>query len=367
MRGLRKYLTPFAPDQSGAVSVLFELGGIVVVCDAGGCTGNICGFDEPRWHTLRSAVFSAGLRDMDAIMGRDDKLVDGLADAARKMDATFAAIVGTPVPAVIGTDYRALCRMSERRCGLPTLAIDTNGTELYDVGARKAYRALFDRFATERLAVEPGRVGVLGANPLDLGTTDASAIIAAVPGAVCYGMGSTLADVMRASSAERNLVVAPSGLDTALLLQQRFGTPFEVADPRAARIADQVAASTALAGKRVLVVHQQVTATSLRNELLERGATEVTCATWFSTIDSLAQPHDARLVEEDDLAALVAADDFDLLVGDPCLWRITHDFQGETYDLPQFAVSGTLASESLCVVKPDAPMPSRASIAGGRP
>ena len=29
MRGLRKYLTPFAPDQSGAVSVLFELGGIV--------------------------------------------------------------------------------------------------------------------------------------------------------------------------------------------------------------------------------------------------------------------------------------------------------------------------------------------------
>ena len=39
MRGLRKYLTPFAPDQSGAVSVLFELGGIVVICDAGGCTG----------------------------------------------------------------------------------------------------------------------------------------------------------------------------------------------------------------------------------------------------------------------------------------------------------------------------------------
>ncbi len=28
MRGLRKYLTPFAPDQSGAVSVLYELGGM---------------------------------------------------------------------------------------------------------------------------------------------------------------------------------------------------------------------------------------------------------------------------------------------------------------------------------------------------
>ena len=36
MKGLRKYLTPFAPDQSGAVSVLYELGGILVICDAGG-------------------------------------------------------------------------------------------------------------------------------------------------------------------------------------------------------------------------------------------------------------------------------------------------------------------------------------------
>ena len=57
MRGLRKYLTPFAPDQSGAVSVLFELGGIVVICDAGGCTGNVCGFDEPRWFEQKSAIF----------------------------------------------------------------------------------------------------------------------------------------------------------------------------------------------------------------------------------------------------------------------------------------------------------------------
>ena len=36
MKGLRKYLTPFAPDQSGAVSVLYEFGGIIVICDAGG-------------------------------------------------------------------------------------------------------------------------------------------------------------------------------------------------------------------------------------------------------------------------------------------------------------------------------------------
>ena len=76
MKGLWKYLSPFSPDQSGASAVLYGLGGIVLVCDAGGCAGNICGFDEPRWFKQKSAVFSAGLRDMDAILGRDDRLVD---------------------------------------------------------------------------------------------------------------------------------------------------------------------------------------------------------------------------------------------------------------------------------------------------
>ena len=341
-RGLRTYLTPFAPDQSGAVSVLYELGGLTVICDAGGCTGNVCGFDEPRWHNERSAVFSAGLRDMDAIMGRDDKLVAELADAATKIDARFAAVVGTPVPAVIGTDYRALRRMAERACGLPLVTVDSSGTRLYDDGARKAYLALFERFATEELPVVPGRVGVIGANPLDIDALDSHEICEAIPGAVCYGMGAGLDDIAAASSAERNVVVAPSGLAAAQLLQKRFGTPYEVLDPRATRMAAQLD----VAGKRVLIVHQQVTANSLRNELLAKGALEVTCATWFMQDRSLAKPQDVHLAEEADFARLVAEGSFDVIVGDPVMWRIIGNWDGTTYDLPQFAVSGKLGGNS---------------------
>ena len=86
MKKLLKYLSPFAPDDSGASAVLYELGGITVICDAGGCAGNVCGFDEPRWTRPRgrrkpSALFSAGLRDMDAILGRDDRLIAKLSQA----------------------------------------------------------------------------------------------------------------------------------------------------------------------------------------------------------------------------------------------------------------------------------------------
>ena len=343
MRGLRKYLTPFAPDQSGAVSVLYELGGIVVICDAGGCTGNICGFDEPRWDCRRSAVFSAGLREMDAILGRDDKLVAELADAARRIDASFAAIVGTPVPSVIGTDYRALARMTSRHTDLPVLTVDTTGMELYDVGAEKAYSALFSRFAVQRLPVIPGRIGVLGANPLDLSDENAAKKIKArLPGAVCYGMDSTLADVAAASAAEKNLVAAPSGLRAAKDLQARFGTPYECRDP----LAEDLVPDLDVTGRRVLVIHQQITANTLRDCLLARGAHTVHAATWFMQAPELAQAGDVHLREEDDLADLVQAGGYDIVLGDSAQWPILKGFAGALADLPQFPVSGRMGDDS---------------------
>ena len=151
MKGLWKYLSPFAPDQSGACAVLYDLGGIIIICDAGGCAGNVCGFDEPRWFTDRSAIFSAGLRDMDAVFGRDEQLVDKLISAYDDLggEAEFAAIVGTPVPAVIGTDYFALKRLAKKKSGLTIITVDTNGMELYDEGAAKAYMSIVEEFALD--------------------------------------------------------------------------------------------------------------------------------------------------------------------------------------------------------------------------
>ena len=344
MKGLRKYLTPFAPDQSGAVSVLYELGGMVVICDAGGCTGNICGFDEPRWHTHRSAIFSAGLRDMDAILGRDDKLVAELVDAAGKIDARFAAIVGTPVPSVIGTDYLALRRMTEKKVELPVLTVDTTGMELYDIGAEKAYLALMRRFAKEKQETVPGRIGVFGVNPLDMSDLRAGDRIRSVlPGAMCYGMGSGLDEILVAPSAERNIVAAPSGLRAAQYLKEKFGIPYEVYDPTAERLLPELDYS----GKRILVIDQQVRANTMRDLLLSRGAAEVHCATWFLMDTTRTQPGDCRLKEEDDFEALVYGGVYDLLIGDPTLWRIIPNYSGETIDIPQFPVSGRLGGDAL--------------------
>lgn len=344
MRGLRKYLTPFAPDQSGAVSVLFELGGIVVICDAGGCTGNVCGFDEPRWFEQKSAIFSAGLRDMDAILGRDDRLVAKLADVVQKIDATFVAVIGTPVPAVIATDYLALKRMSEKKIKLPILTVDTDGMELYDKGEEKAFLELFKIFAIEKYQPEEDRIGILGMTPQDVSDLDAADKMRELfqqkydQQAVCYGMGDGLEEIKKASSASKNIVVSPAALVAAQYLEKTFGTPYEISYPLAGELIPEMDYT----GKKILVVHQQVIADSIRRELKARGAEIVQVADWFMMKKELREEGDVFLRDEDDYIEVVENGDFDIIFADECMKRMVPEFGGIFVNTRHFAVSGKL-------------------------
>ena len=360
-KGYREILTPFAPDQSGAVSVFYELGGITVICDAGGCTGNICGFDEPRWFRARSAVFSAGLRDMDAILGRDEKLVKKLADAAALLseggeDKTpaFAAIVGTPVPAVIGTDFRALERMSEKKTGLPCIGIACDGMEYYDKGAEKAYLALFEKFAkkpgNETDAERNGPIGILGAQYMDLGgIADYEALREYTEKefgkrAVIYGSRADGTEAFSdPTSVCENLVITVSGYEAAKALLSKYSVPFRCCNPLAERQIRKIAENTSVAGKRILVVHEQITANSCRKVLQELGAGSVDTATWFMLKKELSEAGDFHLSEETDLARAVCSEKYDMIIADPVMLPLLRDcFDGVVAGLPHFAVSGKL-------------------------
>ena len=344
MRGLRKFLTPFAPDQSGAVSVFYEFGGIIVICDAGGCTGNICGFDEPRWFESKSALFSAGLRDMDAILGRDDRLVAKLADAATKLDAKFAAIIGTPVPAVIGTDYHALKRMTEKKVDLTIVTVDTDGMELYVKGEDKAWLELFYVFAGEKEDVIPGRVGILGMTPQDISDLHAADRIRkrfAEEGktAVCYGMGDGLGAVKKVSNVERHIVVSPAALEAAKYLERTYGTPYEVGYP----LVDELIFDMDYHRKKVLIVHQQVIGSAIREEILKKAPdAQITVASWFMVKPELRKDGDLHLRDEEDYIQLVKSGDFDVIYADRCMERMTPEFSGTFVDAVHFAVSGRL-------------------------
>ena len=350
MKSLLKHLSPFAPDQSGAVSALFEFGGLIAICDAGGCTGNICGFDEPRWFTRKSAIFSAGLRDMDAILGRDDKLISKLQAAMDGSGLAFSAIIGTPVPAIIATDFSALKRMAEKRTWLPAITVPTTGTRHYDRGASDAWLALFKTFATERFDMIPGRIGVLGASPLDFPTLNAGALLAESlaeedHAVLCYGMGAGLDDVRHASAAERNIVVSPAGLAAAKYLQKTFGTPFEVRCPwLPPQVLDTL---PSLAGKRTLVIHQQFAANAVRDAIMILdAASRVAVASWFMMEPEFMRDGDFRIESEEAFIEAIVNGGYDAIVCDSRLRTAlprTQEFH--IIDFLHFAVSGRLLDE----------------------
>ena len=356
VRGLWKGLTPFAPDQSGAASVFYELGGILVICDAGGCTGNVCGFDEPRWFGERSAIFSAGLRDMDAILGRDDRLVAKLTDAAEKIDANFAAVIGTPVPAVIATDYRALQRMCEKKTNLPILTVDTNGMELYDVGEEKAWLTLFKTFAGKDVASQKEaseeddsskkmKIGVLGLTPHDVSDLNIEEKFRKSENEnthyICYGMRAGIDKVKTAGSADKNLVVAPAALETAKYLEKEFGTPYEVGYP----FVDELIPELDYERKKILIIHQQVIANAIRQEIRTRSDeqnTEVTVASWFMMKSELSEEGDLSLKEEMDYCKLVQNGNYDIVFADENMRGLVPGFKGTFVNIRHFAVSGKL-------------------------
>lgn len=352
-------LPPFAPDTAGAAAVLYPLGGMTVIVDAGGCAGNICGFDEPRWQedAEPSAVFSAGLRDMDAIMGRDANLVAKIREAAAELTVSFVGLVSTPVPAIIATDFRAVCRMVEKETGLPAIAVRTDGTRLYDRGASAACDALVQKFTAPRPhdAMRTG-LGVLGLTPLDFSREERASLHALL------GREDTpirffdrLDDFREAARLKELLVVSPTGLKAARRLQRQWSIPIRTELPPAfiheafSTVLSRLAALLQDRQPReVLIVHQQILANGLRLAICQRfpalPAAAVTVGSFFALDRALQREGDLHFRGEQAFHAYLQAHPDAIVIGDALLARaVPEPFGGTLLDLPHFALSGRKA------------------------
>ena len=310
MKGLRKVLTPFAPDQSGASGVLYSMGALIVIIDAGGCTGNVCGFDEPSWHESRSAVFSAGLRDMDAILGRDELLASKIKSACDRIDTSFVAVIGTPVPATIGTDYKALKKLIESKIDIPVLPVITNGMKLYNEGEKQAYKALIDEFASDTPAYRDR--SVIGMTPLTYGR---------------YHEDLSLDDIRNIRGAGELIAASSSGIDAC----EYLGKDFKIVSPL---YKDNI--PEGIKG-RTLVCHDEVVGKTIRD-----AGVDCDIATFFKLHDIVKQDGDKKITEEDEFIDLVRNGGYDTIAADICLKELVPDFEGRWVDLKCFAISGRL-------------------------
>lgn len=341
MHKLAVSLPPFAPDYSGVCSALFELGGMMVIHDASGCTGNYTGYDEPRWYDSESLVYCSALREIDAILGNDSKFIDKIAAAAAELDPRFICMLGSPVPMIIGSDIKGIAVEIEAQTGIPTFGFATTGLQYYDRGASDAFLALARRFVTDAKGKRPHTVNLLGATPIDFG---AGSNIRDFCGEFrsrgfdvvsTFAMDCSLEQILESSGASVNVVLSASGFSLAEYFNQTFGTPYVIGQPIGVKQTENLchlideAEKTGknmvnkipeVSNAHLLLIGEQVTMHSLRACLYnDFGLLGCDVGCLFGRIPQITAATDVFLTSEKAITNAVNSGKYTHIVGDPLL------------------------------------------------
>jgi hypothetical protein len=333
MAKLCVYLPPFAPDYSGVCSALFEMNSLIMIHDASGCTGNYTGFDEPRWYGSTKQLYCSGLRKNDAISGREERFIERIKKALDdNPKPEFIALVGSPVPMVIGTDFAGFAAEVQAATGITTFGFATDGTNYYTDGYFLALKTLIEHYS-EDVPRRKKTVNILGATPLDFSLAAYERLTSAVTDAgytINFAMSADIESIKAIGSAEINFAVSESGLMVARYLADRFKTPYKAEIP--GFIFDNK-----LAKPHTLIIADRVAAHSLRNSL----NTEATIGVLFGKsapespfTDDMFLPDEAAIIREVNNKTYAA------IVADPLICALVKD-EGKTL-IPRghYAVSG---------------------------
>lgn len=371
-------LPPFAPDYSGVASALFELGGMIVIHDASGCTGNYLGYDEPRWLGSKALVFCSGLRHMDAILGNDDLLIQRIVNAVSDTHPKFVALLGSPVPMVIGTDYEGIATELEARTGIPCFGFDTKGLAYYTKGVSMAIIALLKKFCPKKAAAggtaaakESHAINLLGTTPLDFGNTDNVKRFVSlfqsngIKVLNSFGMENSLENIRLAADAGLNLVVSGSGYEAAVYMKKTYGIPFVCETPvgdggialrRIQAFFDGESDSempelNGTEAERIFIAGDQVISNSIRNYMEELSrdtgkSVSVRVGNLFDAIPALQRKNDLAIKDELELRTFLNSAECDRIVADPLVEQLltakTKERGVQFFGLPHTAVSSKI-------------------------
>lgn len=360
MRGMNIYLPPLAPDYGGVCSVLYGGDGMCVIHDASGCTINFTAYDEPRYAARPSRVFCSQLRELDAALGDDEKLIGKVLRAAEELRPRFIALVGSSVPMLIGTDLKGIAREIEQRSGIQTVGFPATGIGLYDEGASQAQLWLLKRFL-KPLPAGTAKSGVVltGDDALSLSGTENWKILverlerAGVQVVSSLGQGDCAGDIARAACAESVLCVSSTGLSAAKYLSETLQIPMAVGCPLGESSTSAIAArlhggsAESHEAGEILFLGDAVIGASLREELaLGYGVNGITVADIFSHLSNCC---DRKLDTERQAEEEINSGKYRAVIADPVFQPLIH---GETafVALPCTSVSGGIYGKAAALL-----------------
>lgn len=376
MRRLYRYLPPFAGDYSGVGSALYELGGMLCIHDASGCTGNYVGFDEPRSYDSKQLVYCTALRRDDAILGNEQVYIDKIVKAAQDMKPKFIAVVGSPVPLIIGFDFNGFAKDLEQRLGIPAFGFETGGMKgSYKEGVVMAVKKLLDYYILPKknelvrnMDRSGKKVNIVGATPLDMSEENLQALkrILTERG---YEVNSVLSmsndmdEFLSFYKADVNLAVTQAGALIAQDLEEKYQMPYLAGLPigefgtehyfNCLEKVFETGNSTEVSKEPItvqgdkkgeaVVLEDGIIASSIRVELLAQGYEKVRVLSLFGK-DSGMAGIDAEYTEDEDMILSAVKDEnCSLVVADPLLLKYRENTKDvELVAMPKYAISSKL-------------------------
>lgn len=376
MKQTARILSTYSADTFGVCSALYELGGMVVIHDPSGCNSTYTTHDEPRWFSEPSQIFVSALTEQDAILGNDAKLIADIETAAKELQPRFIYLIPSQIAHMIATDCRAICRILEKKTGIPAFTLPTNSMHYYERGIYFALQKLAelacqslpesdaapapaapDWLSEESLArfvqaKTPLCVNVLGATPLDFAMNGSIGSIRHWLEArgcrvtSCWAMGSDLDAILASHRADLNLVVSYGGLGAAHTLRERAGIPYLVGVPFP-HDASPMASAAGLVNKPAYIIGETVFAESLARALeavLGLPQAAITAIVPMETDKALLQPGTLCLTDECELMPPLRK--AGLIIADP-LYEPICPPSAAFIPLPHIAFSGRLYEKDI--------------------
>ena len=367
-------LSTYAADVSGVCSALYEMGGMTIMHDASGCNSTYNTHDEPRWYSNPSLVFISALSETEAMLGDESKMIGDITRAAKELQPRFIAIAGTPIPMMMGTDFRGVAKDIEAASGIPTFGFATNGMHSYVSGAGRALAAVAERFCDRGAQADKltaAVVNILGATPLDFSITGNVAAMKeyfvqnGFKVQSIWAMASEWDELMQAGRANVNVVVSSSGLPLAKTLKNIFGTPYVAGIPLGEKFGQKLLSAVRevaacgidinaaeetkkeiKCGKRIYAVGEAVWAASVCASLREDfGLTNVCAIAAADGGESLIGEGDYAIIDEEDIFAKLI--DADAVIADPLYKPALPGIDRQFISFPHEGYSGRIYRKDI--------------------
>lgn len=346
MKNLFKRLPTFSADYSGVCNAIQHMRCLIILHGQGGCIGGVSTCDDFEKEKNEERILFTKISEIDTVTGNDQKILNQIVSDSQEIEHDFIVIAGSPIPMLIGTDWKAWVRELETVTGKPVIALNTKGFATYEQGEKAVFLELVKKFSCP--TAKENRVNIIGDTCLSGWTENMrrdlkSNLQKRYDKVISWNDDAGIEELQNMCSASLNIVASVSAIPAAKKLEEDYGIPYVTVEEELKGIKGTEALNKK---ESILLVGEQVIMNQYRRQFRKNGYTgRISVCNFFEMNPEWLEEGDCCLMGEDDyINYLKEHGNYEYIVGDSLLEQFG-GFQKEFIKIPQIAMSGRLLND----------------------